>query len=178
LGLQLANKQFEFSKKSASNPSVTMVFSFGGGVKPYLLLDYSRFGKFERHSQPKAGNPANSLLSFLLESTEILPFVILKPLGLGIQPMLIVGGKGACSPAQPKISSFSALALGIRLMLKIAGIENVNQIIIQSAGSPKLRFEDDGEFVGNTNQPNTLNKKTSRQTGSLNSDLEVRCKKC
>ena len=91
-----------------------------------------------------AGNPANSLLSFLLESTEILPFVILKPLGLGIQPMLIVGVKGACSPDQPKISSFSALALGIQLMLKIAGIENVNQIIIQSAGSPKLRFEDDG----------------------------------
>jgi len=73
--------------------------------------------------------------------------------------MLIVGGKGACSPDQPKISSFSALALGIRLMLKIAGIENVNQIIIQSAGSPKLRFEDDGEFVGNTNKPAPLVKK-------------------
>ena len=28
--------------------------------------------------------------------------------------------------------------LGIQLMLKIAGIENVNQIIIQSAGSPNL----------------------------------------
>jgi len=67
--------------------------------------------------------------------------------------MLIVGVKGACSPDQPKISSFSALALGIQLMLKIAGIENVNQIIIQSAGSPKLRFEDDGELVSNTNKP-------------------------
>ena len=96
----------------------------GGGAKPYLLLTYSWFGKFERHSQAKAGNPTNSLLLFLLESTEILPFVILKPLGLGIQ-----------------------------LMLKIAGIENVNQIIIQSAGSPKLRFEDDGELVSNTNKP-------------------------
>ena len=41
-------------------------------------------------------------------------------------------------------------------MLKIAGIENVNQIIIQSAGSPKLRFEDDGELVGNTNKPAPL----------------------
>ena len=70
--------------------------------------------------------------------------------------MLIVGIKWACSLDQPKTSSFSALALGIQLMLKIAGIENVNQIIIQSAGSPKLRFEDDGEFVGNTNKPAPL----------------------
>ena len=47
-------------------------------------------------------------------------------------------------------------------MLKIAGIENVNQIIIQSAGSPKLRFEDDGELVGNTNKPAPLVEKRAK----------------